>query len=34
MQSNPKHFLKTFESYLTAYYDKNTNLYGKADITI
>lgn len=31
MQSNPKHFLKTFESYLTAYHDKNTELYGKQE---
>lgn len=31
MQSNPKHFLKTFESYLTAYHDKNTELYGKTE---
>tara|TARA_R110002095_G_scaffold193603_1_gene171850 strand:+ start:601 stop:1269 length:669 start_codon:yes stop_codon:yes gene_type:complete len=29
MQSNPKHFLKFFNTYFTAYHDKNTNLYGK-----
>ena len=29
MQSNPKHFLTHFESYLTAYHDKNTALYGE-----
>tara|TARA_R110000803_G_scaffold82128_1_gene148185 strand:+ start:26 stop:679 length:654 start_codon:yes stop_codon:yes gene_type:complete len=29
MQSNPKHFVKFFNTYLTAYHDKNTNLYGK-----
>ena len=28
MQSNPKHFLSHFNSYLTAYHDKNTKLYG------
>jgi len=31
MQSNPSHFLKFFNSYLTAYYDKNTKLYGKKE---
>ena len=31
MQSNPKHFLKFFNTYLTAYHDRNTNLYGKTD---
>lgn len=29
MQSNPSHFLKFFNSYLTAFHDKNTDLYGK-----
>lgn len=29
MQSNPEHFLKYFNSYLTAYHDKNESLYGK-----
>ena len=29
MQSNPSHFLKYFNSYLTAYHDKNVMLYGK-----
>ena len=29
MQSNPRHFLGHFESYLTAYHDKNEHLYGK-----
>jgi len=29
MQSNPSHFLKHFNSYITAFHDKNTNLYGK-----
>jgi len=29
MASNPRHFLSHFESYLTAYHDKNTNLYGE-----
>ena len=29
MQSNPKHFLKYFNTYLTAYHDKNTALYGE-----
>jgi len=29
MQSNPKHFLTHFNSYLTAYYDKNNGLYGQ-----
>jgi len=29
MQANPRHFLKTFETYLTAYHDKNTALYGE-----
>ena len=29
MQSNPSHFLKYFNSYITAFHDKNTNLYGK-----
>jgi len=29
MQSNPSHFLKFFNSYLTAYHDKNVMLYGK-----
>lgn len=28
MQSNPSHFLKFFNSYITAYHDKNTSLYG------
>lgn len=32
MQSNPTHFLNYFESYLTAYHDKNTELYGKKEI--
>lgn len=31
MQSNPSHFLKFFNSYLTAYHDKNTMLYGKKE---
>ena len=31
MQSNPSHFLKFFNSYLTAYHDKNDNLYGKPE---
>ena len=31
MQSNPKHFLKFFNTYLTAYHDKNTDLYGKTE---
>lgn len=31
MQSNPKHFLTHFNAYLTAYHDKNTSLYGKAE---
>lgn len=31
MQSNPKHFLQYFNSYLTAFLDKNTNLYGKQE---
>ena len=29
MQANPKHFLKFFNTYLTAFYDKNQELYGK-----
>ena len=29
MQSNPSHFLKFFNSYLTAYHDQNPDLYGK-----
>jgi hypothetical protein len=29
MQSNPAHFLKYFNSYLTAYHDKNQELYGE-----
>jgi hypothetical protein len=29
MQSNPSHFLKYFNSYLTAFHDRNTNLYGQ-----
>lgn len=29
MQSNPSHFLKFFNSYLTAYHDKNHALYGR-----
>ncbi len=29
MQSNPRHFLSHFESYLTAYHDRNTALYGE-----
>ena len=32
MQSNPKHFLEKFESYFTAYHDKNDSLYGKKEI--
>ena len=32
MQSNPKHFLSYFNSYLTAYHDKNTSLYGKPEL--
>lgn len=32
MQSNPKHFLTYFNSYLTAYHDKNNSLYGKQQI--
>ncbi len=28
MQSNPSHFLRYFNSYYTAYHDKNTSLYG------
>ena len=31
MQSNPRHFLTHFESYLTAYHDKNDSLYGKKE---
>ena len=31
MQSNPKHFLKYFNTYLSAFEDKNTNLYGKTE---
>lgn len=31
MQSNPSHFLKFFNSYLTAYHDKNKELYGKQE---
>jgi hypothetical protein len=31
MQSNPKHFLEKFESYYTAYHDKNDSLYGKKE---
>ena len=29
MQSSPKHFLSHFNSYFTAYHDKNSSLYGK-----
>lgn len=29
MQSNPSHFFNYFNSYLTAYHDKNRELYGK-----
>jgi len=29
MQSNPRHFLSHFESYLTAYHDRNSALYGE-----
>lgn len=29
MRSNPSHFLNYFNSYFTAYHDKNENLYGK-----
>jgi len=29
MQANPKHFLKFFNTYLTAYHDKNNALYGE-----
>ncbi len=29
MQSNPKHFLTHFNAYLTAFYDKNSSLYGQ-----
>lgn len=29
MQSNPKHFLTHFNAYLTAFYDRNTSLYGQ-----
>lgn len=29
MQSNPSHFLKYFNSYLTAFHDQNDSLYGK-----
>jgi len=32
MQSNPSHFLKFFNSYLTAFHDANDMLYGKKDI--
>ena len=32
MQSSPKHFLSYFNSYLTAYHDKNTSLYGKPEL--
>ncbi len=31
MQSNPEHFLKYFNSYLTAYGDQNVGLYGKKE---
>jgi len=31
MQSNPRHFLNYFESYITAYHDKNKSLYGKKE---
>lgn len=31
MQSNPKHFLTYFNAYLTAYHDKNRELYGKLE---
>ena len=31
MQSNPKHFLKFFNTYLSAYHDKNNSLYGKLE---
>ncbi len=29
MQSSPKHFLSHFNSYFTAYHDRNSSLYGK-----
>ena len=32
MQSNPRHFLNYFESYLTAYHDRNEELYGKNEV--
>lgn len=31
MQSNPTHFFKYFNSYLTAFHDKNNSLYGKLE---
>ena len=31
MQSNPTHFFKCFNSYLTAFYDANDKLYGKKE---
>lgn len=31
MQSNPKHFLSHFNSYLSAFLDQNQNLYGKEE---
>ena len=32
MKSNPSHFLFKFNSYITAFHDKNTELYGKKEI--
>ena len=32
MHSNPKHFLKFFNTYLTAYQDKNECLYGEKEV--
>lgn len=34
MQSNPGHFLKFFNSYLTAFNDRNVGLYGKQKVEI
>jgi len=34
MQSNPKHFLTHFNSYLTAFHDKNSSLYGKQETNL
>lgn len=34
MQSNPKHFLTHFNSYLSAFNDKNDSLYGKQKIEV